>query len=246
MLTFAEVNHDVWLTERLGCNVYQISIEALIGAGGEITADDLDSQLAQLQSPPAFAYIKVPTDAPRHLKALLRWGFTLVDTSLQFERTVTHPGQPPSDVDVRLAEASDADEIADLARRSFHHSRFHADGQIPDDLADEIKAQWTRSYFRGERGDAMIVAIDRGRVVGFLLAMMSADGAMVVDLVAVDEDMRGHGVSGAMTWFAHAQFPEAVCLRVGTQLANVPAIRSYERLEFQLVRSQYVLHFHNA
>ena len=246
MLTYAELHRDVWLTERLGCNAYQITIEALVGASGEITAGDLDSQLAQLQTPPAFAYIKVPTDAPRHLKPLLRWGFTLVDTNLQFERSVTPPGQPPNDVDVRLAEASDEDEIADLARLSFHHSRFHVDEQISDEVADEIKAQWTRSYFQGKRGDAMIVAIDRGRIVGFLLALMSVNGAMVVDLVAVDEDMRGHGVSGAMTWFAQTQFPQAVCLRVGTQLANVPAIRCYERLGFQLVHSQYVLHFHNT
>lgn len=245
MLTYAELHRDVWLTERLGCNVYQISIEALVDAGGEIIAEDLDSQLAQLQTPPAFAYIKVPTNAPQHLKPLLRWGFTLVDTSLRFQRSAAPPSQNPSGVDVRLAEASDADEIADLAQRSFDHSRFHADEQIADDVADEIKAQWTRSYFQGKRGDAMIVSVDRGRIVGFLLAMMSLDGAMVVDLVAVDEGMRGHGVSGAMTWFAQAQFPQAVCLRVGTQLANGPAIRCYERLGFQLVHSQYVLHFHN-
>ena len=246
MLTYAELHRDVWLTERLGCNVYQISIEALVNANGEITAGDLDSQLTQLQTPPAFAYIKVSTEAPQHVKPLLQWGFTLVDTNLQFEQSVTHPGTPPSDVDVRLAEASDEDEIADLARRSFDHSRFHADEQISDEVADNIKAQWTRSYFRGKRGDAMIVAIDHGRIAGFLLAMMSVDGAMVVDLVAVDEDMRGRGVSGVMIWFAQAQFPRAVCLRAGTQLANRPAIRCYERLGFQLVNSHYVLHFHNT
>ncbi len=246
MLTYAELRCDVWLTERLGCNVYQISIEALLNATGEITAEDLDSHLAQLHIQPAFAYIKVPTDTPQQLQPLLRWGFTLVDTNLQFERTVTPPSQPTCDVDVRLAEESDEDEIAELAERSFEYSRFHADEQIPDDVADQIKVQWTRSYFRGERGDAMIVALDRGRIIGFLLALMSAEGAMIVDLVAVDEEVRGRGVSGAMTWFAQAQFPQAVCLRVGTQLANVPAIRCYERLGFQIVHSQYVLHYHNT
>ena len=246
MLTHAELHCDVWLTRRLGCNVYQLSIAALLNATGELTAADLDSHLAQLQNPPAFAYVKVPTEAPRHLKAFLRWGFALVDTNLQFERTGTPPGQPTCDVDVRLAEESDEDEIADLAKRSFEYSRFHADEQIPDDLADQIKARWTRSYFRGERGDAMIVALDRGRIVGFLLALMSVGGTMVVDLVAVDEGMRGRGVSGVMTWFAQAQFPQAVCLRVGTQLANVPAIRCYERLGFQIAHSQYVLHYHNT
>ena len=246
MLTYAELHRDVWLTEQLGCNVYQISIEALVDASGEIIAEDLDSQLAQLQIPPAFAYIKVPTDAPQHLKPLLRWGFALVDTNLQFERSVTPQGHPSGDVEIRLVEASDEDEIAELAQRSFDHSRFHADERIADEVADKIKAQWTRSYFRGRRGEAMIVAVDRGRIVGFLLAMMSVDGAMVVDLVAIDEGMRGHDVSGAMTWFAQTQFPHAVCLRVGTQLANVPAIPCYERLGFHLVHSQYVLHFHNT
>ena len=78
------------------------------------------------------------------------------------------------------------------------------------------------------------------------MKLMTADDVMVVDLVAVDEAVRGRSVAGDMTWFAQSQFPQAGCLRVGTQLANLPAIRCYERLGFQLVRSQYVLHYHNA
>lgn len=246
MLTHAELHRDVWLTERLGCNAYRISIEGLVNDHGIIDPAYLDSHLAELHTPPAFAYIKVPCEDPQHVEPLLRWGFTLVDTNLQFERSVTPPGQPQSDADVRLAEALDEDEIADLARRSFHYSRFHADGQIPDDVANEIKAHWTRSYFAGRRGDAMAVAVESGRIVGFLLALISAEGAMIVDLVAVDESVRGHAVAGDLTWFALAQFPEANSLRVGTQLANLPAIRCYERLGFQLARAQYVLHYHNT
>ena len=246
MLTYAELHRDVWLAERLGCNVYQISIEALVNTSREIDPADLNSQLAELNTPPVFAYIKVPAEEPQHLGPLLRWGFTLVDTSLQFERAVTGSRRPRGEMNLRSAEASDEQEIAALARRSFGFSRFHADAQIPDTVAHEIKAQWTRSYFHGRRGDAMVVAVENGRIVGFLLALMTADGVMVVDLVAVDEAMRGRNVAGDMTWFAQSQFPEAGCLRVGTQLANLPAIRCYERLGFQLVRSQYVLHYHDA
>ena len=92
----------------------------------------------------------------------------------------------------------------------------------------------------------MVVALESGRIVGFLLALMTADGVMVVDLVAVDEAVRGRSVARDMTLFAQSHFPEAGGLRVGTQLANLPAIRCYERLGFQLVRSQYVLHYHNT
>ena len=105
-------------------------------------------------------------------------------------------------MNLRSAGASDEQESAALARRSFGFSRFHADAQIPDTVADEIKAQWTRSYFHGRRGDAMVVAVENGRIGGFLLALMTGDGVTGVDLVGVGQGVVGQRGAGGTTWFA--------------------------------------------
>ncbi len=81
-------------------------------------------------------------------------------------------------------------------------------------------------------------------MTGFLLLLGPTGNALVIDLIAVDESMRGRGVAGAMIGFAARAFPDAGRVRVGTQAANVPSLRLYERLGFRTVATQYVVHSH--
>ena len=242
MLMHAQLIRDNWLAERLGCNVYQVPSELLLDEGV-----DYQALMPELQEPPVFAYVKIPVDKPYVVDALIRIGFELVDTNLQFEKVVSStPKINTGNVSIRLAQPSDEKQVAQLAARSFIHSRFHADKAISDSQANEIKADWSRSFFQGERGDVMVVAVDEDRIIGFLLSILTADDCLVIDLITVDENMRGQGLAGAMTWFTQAQFPNAKKLRVGTQLANIAAARCYEKLGFVLARSDHVLHYHNS
>ncbi|MHC4992009.1 MAG: GNAT family N-acetyltransferase, partial [Planctomycetota bacterium] len=102
---------------------------------------------------------------------------------------------------------------------------------------------WAGNYFRGERGDDLVVADTDGRCAGFLLALHVGD-ALVIDLVAVDDRWRGRGLVGDMTRLACLRRAGARVLRVGTQVANIPALRAYIRLGFTVVQCRYVLHFH--
>lgn len=243
----AQLIRDTWLAERLGCNVYQVPCEMLLDVCVDGKDFDYQDLMPELQEPPVFAYVKIPVDKSHVVNELLQIGFKLVDTNLQFEKILTStPAINTGSTIIRLAEPNDEQQIADLAKRSFCHSRFHADLAISDLQANEIKADWSRSFFHGERGDAMVVAVNGDRVVGFLLSLQTTDKVLVIDLITVDESMRSQGLAGAMTWFTQAQFPNAGKLRVGTQLANIAAIRCYERLGFELVRSHYVLHYHNS
>ncbi len=242
MLMHAQLIRDTWLTERLGCNVYQVPAELLLDEGVEY-----QTLMPELQEPPVFAYVKIPVNKSQVVNGLLQIGFKLVDTNLQFEKVVS--GTPDISIGsttIRLAQPSDEKQVAQLASRSFIHSRFHADKEISDLQANEIKADWSRSFFQGKRGNAMVVAVEGDCVVGFLLSLLTADDCLVIDLITVDESMRGQGLAGAMTWFTQAQFPDARKLRVGTQIANIAAVRCYERLGFVLARSDYVLHYHNS
>lgn len=242
MLMHAQLIRDDWLAKRLGCNVYQIPSELLLDEGV-----DYQALMPELQELPVFAYVKIPVDKSHVVDSLIRIGFELVDTNLQFEKVVTNtPTINTGSTTIRLAQPGDEQQVVELAKRSFIHSRFHADKAISDSQANEIKADWSRSFFEGERGDAMVVAVNEDRIVGFLLSLLTADDCLVIDLITVDENMRGQGLAGAMTWFTQAQFPNAKKLRVGTQLANIAAAHCYEKLGFVLARSDYVLHYHGS
>jgi ribosomal protein S18 acetylase RimI-like enzyme len=80
-------------------------------------------------------------------------------------------------------------------------------------------------------------------VAGFLMLLQSA-GTLVIDLIAVERAARGNGLAAAMIRFAGHHFAQCGVLRVGTQVANIPATRLYEKLGFRMRCAHYVLHRH--
>jgi ribosomal protein S18 acetylase RimI-like enzyme len=147
-------------------------------------------------------------------------------------------------VTVRPARPADQEPVAALAGRVFRWSRFHRDPRIPRSVADRIKAQWVRGFFAGTRGSALSVAVRRGQVVGFLLALEPEPGLCVIDLIGVEQAERGCGLAVLLTEHARRRGAGIERMRVGTQLSNLPALRAYLRMGFQIVASHQVLHRH--
>ena len=82
------------------------------------------------------------------------------------------------------------------------------------------------------------------KIVGFTLLLVPTDSEVVIDLIAVDDAYRRRGIAAEMIAFVESQFAPAQ-LVVGTQVANLPSVRLYEKLGFRLAGAQYVFHFHN-
>ena len=245
-MTEAELAGDPWLTEQLGQGVYRLLGDGLPPDPADVPAA-VTARLRDLDLP-SLVYARVPVAALGTLQGLQQAGFRLVDTNLTLERPRMPPRMRPSHpagrFRLRPARPEDEPAVVELARGSFVHSRFHLDPQIDDRVADELKAQWAASYFRGRRGDQLAVAETGRGIVGFLLAVSGPDRALVIDLVATQESHRGRGIAADLTRFAQEQRPDARRLRVGTQLANEAALRAYQRLGFTVARAAYVLHFH--
>jgi ribosomal protein S18 acetylase RimI-like enzyme len=219
---------DPWLSEVMARPVHKASIDG-------------DADVA-LDRPQGFYFSRVPAAEIGKANALAAVGFRIVDTGVTLERGKA--GQAANGgIAVRAAVPQDRAAVADIARHSFKFSRFHLDPLIPHSLADEIKAQWAENFFRGRRGDAMVVAEAGGKLAGFLQLLRADDGALVIDLIAVDAGQRGNGIGAAMIAWA-ADHSSGSCMRVGTQAANVDSLRFYENLGFRTVATAYVMHLH--
>lgn len=133
-------------------------------------------------------------------------------------------------VSFRKAAACDLPAVIDLYTTSFH--KFVQTG---DDL---------RGYFMdalGSPSQSLVVATDaEDKVAGFLL--LSTDnsfrpGALNVDVIAVNDAYRGHGIGSQLMDFADKAALRndfnAVTLQVHEE--NAGAIRLYERLGFTIV-----------
>ena len=102
---------------------------------------------------------------------------------------------------IRWAHPADRDEVVDLARQGFTHSRFHRDRDIALTTADEIKADWAGGFFAGVRGNRMVVAERRGDIVGFML-LIDIEDSTIIDLIAVAEQARGKGIAADIIGFS--------------------------------------------
>ena len=89
----------------------------------------------------------------------------------------------------------------------------------------------------------VISEIDR-HVAGFL-QILFVKSAFVIDLIAVSSEFRRRNIAKSMISFAESKFKELKNIFVGTQIANTPSMRFYEKIGFRIDRCQHSFHYHN-
>jgi dTDP-4-amino-4,6-dideoxy-D-galactose acyltransferase len=220
------VRDDAWLTQRLGRPAFVVE-----------PGDDAGA----LPGGAGFFHAKVPASDVARVGALEACGFRVVDLNLTLRREPSPLPAPALPVVEAGPEHRDA--VLDIAVREQRSSRFHLDPAIPDDAAAAIKRDWAAAVLDGERGERMLVALDGDAVVGYIAAAAGGDAA-VIDLIAVRAGHRSGGAGASLV--AAVAEGGARAVEVGTQAANVGALRFYERLGFRAIASRYVLHLHRG
>jgi len=203
-------------------------------------------------SGPAFMWIKVPDQADPAFKALEDLGFRIAVEEISYER----PGDKPAPASstsssftittIPLSKAPDhadlADEVGALAADNLKTSRFHLDPLINDAIAGEVKKRWAMNFFKGLRGQEMIVATaPDGRIVGFNQVLIGPNHK-VIDLICTADDFRRRGVARALV---NAMFEDDKTIRVGSQANNIAADAFYRSLGFMPVATSLCLHWHS-
>ncbi len=164
-------------------------------------------------------------------------GFRMVDARVTLD---CDPGEladvagcelPP---DIAPCTPRDVAALVEIARVSHATSRFYADGHFPEERCSALYATWIENSCAGS-AEAVLVARDDGRAVGYVTCHENADGSGQIGLIAVAGEARGRGVGqrlvrGALIWFAaRGRSP----VRVVTQGRNVEALRTFEGVGFR-------------
>lgn len=219
---------DPWLSGILDKPVFRVD------AGQEDKKPDLP--------PECFAYSKISVHDIKKGKALTDYGFFIGDTNVTFLCAQAKEASPNPGIIVREAVPGDETAVREIARHAFIYTRFHADPFISRALADEIKSQWAGNYFSGQRGDLMLVAEKKGRLIGFNQVLIKDDMA-IIDLIAADKTVQRQGAGKAMIAEMQKRYPK---IRVGTQIANNASIALYEKMGFHFESASYVMHYHGS
>ncbi|OGH56856.1 MAG: hypothetical protein A3G34_11675 [Candidatus Lindowbacteria bacterium RIFCSPLOWO2_12_FULL_62_27] len=179
-------------------------------------------------------------------------GFVMVDGILTFSLDTRGWKRPKRQggFSVRLCRESDIKQVREIGRRSYIYDRFHSDPRIAKKAADRLHAAWVENACRGSASDAVVVAEEKGRILGFVTCKIDPYSTEhlglkigTIVLVATAGGGRHRGVAREMTYGAIAWFRDQGCdkVEVGTQFRNIPASRLYAACGFPLVATSLSL-----
>ena len=232
---------DNWLSKIIGKDVYKLVVDESLVAQTETF---FPRWLEKFKGLKIFIHSKIPTNQLSYAHFLERSGFNLIDTNVKLNKLSGLQKGPKlaNNCKLRFTKPRDKKQVVNLAKNNFRFSRFHMDPSINNSIADSIKGEWMNNYYRGKRGDKLVVAIVAEKIAGFLL-LIKDNQKLIIDLIAVDSKHRGQKIASDMIIYAESLI-EHNELIVGTQVMNIPSIRLYESLGFKMHSSEYVFHFH--
>lgn len=238
----AAVQDAPWDSARLGVKAGRLFVvvpPAAIDGAVELVAGTLAAAAGA-----GFRYLVTRIDAGdlAVVQVLEKAGFLVVDAILSqyLQVGAAPPLTAPPDVAVRLVDLADGDALAALADGCFTMSRFHCDPWIGEERGRAIYRDWARNLAAGLNELTLVAEID-GAVAGFLSCRDVADtrpsygfGYGRIELVAVAETARGRGVVASLNRRLIAESPSRGwnLLGIGTQIANVRAMRAYQNVGF--------------
>jgi dTDP-4-amino-4,6-dideoxy-D-galactose acyltransferase len=223
-----------WDTQFFGLNIARVRGDTLTTERAE--AIDRWCRASRTQ----LLYFLARSDDPAAVAE--EAGYREVDGRVTLRRPLAG-FRPEADNSVSPFVASYLDTLRQIARSSYHDSRFYHDGRLPRAKCDELFDLWTAQTCQ-RHPDHVLVAREGGTPVGYVTCKTDPhthEG--VIDLIGVAEPARGRGVGtrlvdAALAW---AALRGATAMSVVTQARNTAAIRLYERRGFvtSLVQRYY-------
>lgn len=158
------------------------------------------------------------------------------------QRTYSKTGLASGLIDSSLASGFDA-SCYGIFVQSGAYSRFRIDRRLPVRVFEELYRTWfDKSVSRTMSDYAYSCYLDNACVGVVTVSLHDEFGQ--IDIIAVDEEMRGHGIGSKMIAAAESLSAGKRELRVVTQKENAVACRFYERNGFVFADEFEVYHFY--
>lgn len=237
------ITKDIWLSNTINQLVYKINI-----INNNLNYNDLlsfiDKTKKENNNKKILFYCKFDIKNKTVKKNLLLYGFKFIVKELIFEKKKNGKILKKLDTDLKIRKflSKDIKQLTNIAKDSFSFSRFYLDKKISNTKASFIKQKWIENFFLGLRGDNLIIAEKKDKVVGFLL-LIKKNQNLIIDLIAVHENYRRYGYASKMINYLENKY-KFKKLVVGTQSINTKSIKLYKKFNFKLIKSHFVYHLH--
>lgn len=187
-------------------------------------------------------YDLVPVDDLPRLHEALRHGFEPYDIRIEFERSLDAQATHPANEEIREADPSDEDALADLAAQTIEATRFALDPHFPRDRIPLLYAEWVKRGIQTRPARRVFVAEP---MAGFVVCGFGAAEAVgSIELIGVAARFERQGIGRLLMSQAHASMIEAGCdrARVVTQARNLRAQGLYQAVGYRTRAVAWWLH----
>ncbi len=169
----------------------------------------------------------------------------LTDTNLQFVKKVKLEDNESHSDNVKIYNNYPKNEqILNISRKAFNHSRFFQDKYLPVIKTRNIYSQWTESAFNSTKKYFAVFELNN-IAVGYILFSIYNDSG-IIELIAVSEKYQKQNIGKTLlTTMSEFLFKNNIDLvKVGTQINNINAINFYCKNGFNLLQVNSIYHWH--
>ena len=205
----------------------------------------------------SFFTAKVSTNNIKDILILQNCGFKIIDTLINYNlelKNICTNNLTYNLEKFTIREANKDDHIAvsNLASNSFKLSRFYLDPEIDNYFAKKIKYEWAANYFNGKRGNKLFVIdseLDK-IIAGFILLIENVHprkemNSVIIDLISINPKFYRMGLAFNLVKHTLSHYKNNFKrIEVGTQAVNIAANNLYQKLNFNMNKSSYVMHLH--
>ena len=191
-----------------------------------------------------FIYCRTPSIDFSNHKKLIQQGFNLIDVNVKLKYIFKKQIDNYFAINIREVNKADRNMVSSLAENSFIYDRFHKDIEIPNNMASDLKKRWVDNFFKGKRGNNLLVSDINGVLAGFIL-LIENKKEVIIDLIAVNKDYRKLGVAMNLIKESFNIYKEnQKNFIVTTQITNIASLNLYQKIGFRIIDTNYVWHWH--
>lgn len=204
-------------------------VSNLIGYKSYITKKKILLKDLKLLRKPFFLTFKSSNKLISKLKSK-KIQIKLVSKLVYFERK--YITNQPLEINCRKATKKDLKQLLAIAKENNLNSRFVMDRLIPNNFKKNYRIEWVKNFFKKKRGNYLLVAIFKTKVLGFVL-IIKKKNLLVIDLIVTSKKYRKKGVATSLINYINNEIMKPTDkIFAGTQKNNLIAIKMYKKMGF--------------
>ena len=225
---------DNFISKLLNLNCYLISDFDLKSSLNKITT----------LNKPYFLTIKSRNKLSKNI--INKFNLDFICKQITYEKKFFKKDNFITNVDCRLVEKKDFQQLKIISLEKSWNSRFVQDRKIDSKIKYSIRLEWLKNFFRKKRGDYLIVAHNNNILLGYLI-LSKIKKKWIIDIIATKEKAQKKGVGSSLINYAFKTLKKINIKKItaGTQSNNTNAISFYEKNGFSIIQSKYIYHVHS-